>query len=117
MGDIIQVQKKQDPIKGMIPMVGQAIGGIFGGPAGAMAGGAVGGAVANSGNKGPAPSVSSPVDRRMESMQQDPLNQLKEGKNALSLADEQTRQSLEPVLDEAIKKAAMQKQQMSPGAY
>lgn len=114
MPEVIQIQKKQDPIKGIIPVVGQVVGGAFGGPAGAAAGGAIGGAAANSGNK-PQASVSSPVDRRMEQLQSDPMSQLKEGRSALAGADEQTREALTPVLDEAIKKAAIQRQQQ--GGY
>lgn len=117
MADVIQVQKKEDPIKGIIPLAGQIIGGIYGGPAGAAAGGALGGAVSKSGQQQVNTQVSSPVDRRMEQLQQDPLVQLKEGKSALQQTDSATRQNLEPVLDEAIKKAAIQRQQMSPGVY
>jgi hypothetical protein len=61
--------------------------------------------------KAPVQQVSSPVDRRMGNISSDPNNVLKQGRSALDQADAQTRESLAPVLDEAIKKSAQQKQQ------
>lgn len=56
-----------------------------------------------------------PVDRRMDSLGQDPGAILKQGKAQLSQADAQTREALSPVLDEAIKKSTEQKMQQKGG--
>lgn len=127
MAKVIQVQPKEDMGKGLLSaglqMGGTAAGTAFGGPVGGAAGGMVGGmlgkAVNSGSNQGPSgiEQASSPVDRRMSASQQDPMNQLKEGRAALSSMDPDTQAALSPVLDEAIKKAATQKQKQQVGGY
>lgn len=130
----INMKPKQPGVaEQMIPsvagMVGNGVGSYFGGPAGGMVGGMAGGVVgqaATSSGTQEAPSVgqpgaadvggsSNPRDRAMEQMQKDPVNQLQQGKAALSGMDEQDRVMLQPVLDEALKRAWQDKnkQQMS----
>jgi hypothetical protein len=72
-------------------------------------------AVEQASSKGAAPAqvMSSPVDRRMETLGSDPTNTLKQGRAALDQVDSQTREGLAPVIDEAIKKSAQQKQKAS----
>ena len=117
MAGVIQVQKKEDPVKGIVAAVPAVVGQIYGGPVGGAVGGAVGQAAVKQNTVAPSvqQSSSSPIDRRMQQLEGDPLNQLKQGKAALSSMDEDTRASLEPVLDEAIKKAALAKQNPQGG--
>lgn len=125
MAKVIGVQPKEDIGKGLLSsglqMGGQALGSAYGGPVGGAIGGQLGataGKAVNSGsNQGPSgiEQATSPVDRRMQATQQEPLNQLKEGRAALSSMDPDTQAALSPVLDEAIKKAATQKQQTNGG--
>ena len=49
------------------------------------------------------------VTRRLGALQQDPMNVLQAGKAQLNSLPEEERLAVSPVLDEAIKKAAMQK--------
>lgn len=65
--------------------------------------------------KAPAEQVSTPVDRRMQQMDADPNAVLKQGRAQLSTMDESTQKALSPVLDEAIKRSAIQRQQQ--GGY
>lgn len=126
MAKVIQVTGGNDMASNLMrsvpAMAGAAAGGVYGGPAGAAAGGMLGGQVGKGMVKeaqtsGVDQQKSSPVDRRMQSAQSDPLNQLKEGKAALASTDPDTQAALSPVLDEAIKKAAQQKQQQTSGGY
>lgn len=111
---VAPVQRKKDfsesyggPIGNI---AGTAIGGYLGGPAGAAAGGAAGGAVGgNLSSAAPAQeplATSSPASRRMDALDQDPTNQMRQGKIALASMDEQTRKAFEPVLDEGLRRAA-----------
>ena len=59
--------------------------------------------------------VSSPVSRRMDAVQSDPNNVLKQGRAALGGMDSATREALAPVLDEAIKKSALERQKQQQG--
>lgn len=117
MATVMQVQPKNDPAKGLVQAVPGIIGQIYGGPVGGAAGGAVGQGIAKQPTAVAPVQSSSPVDRRMQSQEQDPLNQLKQGKAALASMDSDTQASLSPVLDEAIKKAALERQQRQQGGY
>lgn len=110
--DVKQIQYQDtfgNMLKGVLPAAGGAIGTMFGGPAGGIAGSAIGGEVAKGVGGGGVDNVSSPVSRRMEEISKDPSSVLKQGKAALSSMDEQSRQALGPVLDEAIKKSVSDK--------
>lgn len=111
--EVAQLKKKggeaEGMVKGALPMIGQAIGTAYGGPAGGMAGGMIGSQLAGGIGGAGQQTISSPVDRRMDQLKSDPTNILKEGKAALDGLDSQTRQNLSPVLDEAIKKATLEK--------
>lgn len=126
MAKVASVQEKQDLGKGLLSAVmsagGQAVGTAYGGPVGGAIGGKIGGmagdAIAKpSSQNSSIEQASSPVDRRMTAAQQDPMNQLKEGKSALASMDPDTQATLSPVIDEAIKKAAAQRQQAASGGY
>lgn len=130
MAQVKPVQKEQGQVEGLVGMIpgviGSVVGSVYGGPVGGAAGGAIGGQLGQGMSKGSesSASLSSPgtgntaaVDRRMQSLSEDPLNQLKQGKAALSSMDPDTQASLSPVLDEAIKKAALEKQQRQQGGY
>lgn len=108
----VQVQpvvKEKDPISSLLPLAGSILGGIFGGPAGAAAGGAVGNAVSSGDGSGPSPVVptseASPLDRRMQSIENNPATQLQKGLQALDAADMDTQQKVRPVLEEALKRS------------
>lgn len=113
-------QKEPGMIEGMIPgligMAGTAIGSYYGGPAGGAAGGAIGGQVgkaAAGGKQAQGVESSTPVDREMARIQSDPATQLQQGKQALAGMDEQDKVMLQPVLDEALKRAWQDKRNQS----
>jgi hypothetical protein len=100
-------------VKAMPAMAGSSLGTAMGGPMGGMAGSAIGGQIGQGLSKDQgALNVSNPVARRMETLKADPLETLRQGKAQLAGMDDQTKAALEPVLDEALKRAATNKQGM-----
>lgn len=110
------VNKKEDlftgVVKAMPAMAGKTIGTAFGGPVGGVAGGAVGSKLGEGLSKDQgALNIDSPVSRRMSALENDPAETLRRGKAELAGMDEQTKAALEPVLDEALKRAVTNKTQ------
>ncbi len=112
MQEVIMQKRKEEITDSLIPgllgTVGTLVGTYYGGPAGGAAGGAAGEAVGQGITKTPGndiESVSNPRDRAASQIQNDPTFKLQQGKAALSGMDEQDKVMLEPVLDEALKKA------------
>ncbi len=116
-------KKQPGMIESIIPavtgLIGGAVGTYYGGPAGGAAGSAVGskvGGAAIGGGEGvgAVQSSSNPRDRFMQQQEQNPVNQLQQGKASLNGMDEQTKVMLQPALDEALKRA-MQNNRQSAG--
>lgn len=109
MSTVNMPQKKQGIVEGFAAeapaMAGRAIGTAFGGPVGGAIGGKLGSTLAPAQSAAP-----TAVDRRMSSLSNDPANIIKQGKAELASADEGTRAALEPVLEEALRRATLEKQ-------
>lgn len=106
-------------------MIGGAVGSKFG-PIGGLVGSTVGGAVGQGMAKDEsAPSVagsnlsqeSTPLMRRRQQIEEDPTTTLRQGKAALSTMDESTQKELNPVIDEALRRAAEQRKQNGSQSY
>lgn len=109
--------------KQLLPMVGSAIGSYFG-PVGGMVGNALGGMAANEKGGQPgavqaegAAGATSPLLRRQKQIEEDPTTTLRQGKAALSTMDESTQKELNPVIDEALRRAAEQRKQNGSQSY
>ncbi len=75
------------PLQTIVPMAGAVVGSIYGGPVGGMAGAKIGQGLVGG---GPGPSAvksaepeSSAIDRRIDTMQNDPSQQLAQAETAL----------------------------------
>jgi uncharacterized protein YcfJ len=106
---VMQVQTGNDIgsnlLKAIPGAAGAALGGMAGGPMGSAVGGQLGGALGSGMvNSQVSPSIEgstqpSAVDRRMQTLQNDPVTTMKEGRDSLKGYDTKTREALEPVLD------------------
>lgn len=112
-------QKKQNPITSALPTLvsaaGSVIGGAVGGPAGATAGGAIGSMAGNAiggANKpqGNMPQQSTPIQRRMQTM--DPDETLRQGEAALARLPPEYQQQYGPAIT-AAREASMQRRGMA----
>lgn len=109
--------------KQFLPMIGSAVGSYFG-PVGGMIGNALGG-MASKEKGGQAGAVqtegaergTSPLLRRQKQIEEDPTTTLRQGKAALSTMDESTQKDLNPVIDEALRRAAEQRKQNGSQGY
>lgn len=78
---VVMPQKEPGIEQSLIPMAGGLVGSYFGGPAGGAVGGKVG-QEAVKGNSQPGAVQSTALDRKMNSMSQDPGTQLAQGQEA-----------------------------------
>lgn len=108
-------------------LYGEAAGGILGyiyggetpqsAVSGAQTGGglgsSIGGAMSSNNSNTPTTvqtaSESSPVMRRQQAIDSDPVTQMRQGNVALASMDAETRKAFQPVLDEGLRRAAQQR--------
>jgi hypothetical protein len=108
-------QKQPGMLNSLLPTAGSVVGSYFG-PVGSAVGGKAGGMVAGQNEKQKQQTSietpqSSPMMRRQQAIQDDPVTQMRQGKIALASMDAETRKAYEPVIDEGLKRAAKQRQE------
>lgn len=98
----VQMPTKKDNSK-LFTIGGAVAGGMAGGPGGAMAGASAGQTMAGltAGGPGPQPVETSAMSRRMDTMQNDRLKQLREAENSLAKLPPEMQQQYGPAIMKA----------------
>lgn len=107
MPGVIMPQQQQSSMAQILPIGGAVVGGIFGGPAGAAAGASLGGMAGNTlASNGPPPTpvqsgMSGAMDRRAQSLQDNPSNQLAQADAALAQMPPEYQAQFGPTIKQA----------------
>lgn len=115
MASVLIPARKQNPVSGLLPIAGAAVGTYYGGPAGGAAGSAIGGQAAGAMAGKDAPAVQSaqienPMARRSQAMEDDPHQQLIAAYAALDKMPKELREQYKEPLGYAVQMSLEERQ-------
>lgn len=108
MSQVMQPEKKKNVLSQILPIAGAAVGTIYGGPAGGLkgygTGSAVSGGIESVTDKNQGQTIQAdqnPMNRRMNQIQEDPTNTLREAKQSLAYMPPDIQQQYQKPIDDA----------------
>ena len=108
MAQVMIPEKKKNVLSQILPIAGAAVGTIYGGPAGGAKGYGMGSAVSggiesvtDKSQGQPVQADQTPMNRRMNQIQEDPANTLREAKQSLAYMPADIQQQYQKPIDDA----------------